>query len=99
MEHPPPNNPASAIPDSISKIVPIVRKPEVKKKHKEAIDPTVGDLFKAEPFPKRQLSTVSYLDFNRVCNLFICSTEFLTSNANNAEEGAFRAKSICGEED
>ena len=38
--------------DPISKVVPIVRKPEVKKKHKEAIDPSVQDLFKAEPIKK-----------------------------------------------
>ena len=38
--------------EPISKVVPIVRKPEVKRKHKDAIDLSVQDLFKAEPMRK-----------------------------------------------
>ena len=43
--------------EPISKVVPIVRRPEVKKKHKDAIDPSVQDLFKAEPIKKTSIST------------------------------------------
>jgi len=43
--------------EPISKVVPIVRKPEVKKKHKDAIDPSVQDLFKAEPIKKTSVTT------------------------------------------
>ena len=43
--------------EPISKVVPIVRKPEVKKKHKDAIDPSVQDLFKAEPIKKTSVSS------------------------------------------